>query len=152
MLRDDINGALKDAMKAKNPRAVSTLRLILAAIKDRDIAARGDGNADGIDEEGVMRVLQTMVKQRQESIKLYEQGGRQDLVDQESEEVEIIRSFLPEPMTADEIAAAVAAAIEEQGASSIKDMGPTMALLRDRYAGRMDFGRASALLKERLAG
>ena len=152
MLRDDISAALKESMKAKNARAVSTLRLILAAIKDRDIAARSEGNADGIGDDEVMRVLQTMVKQRQESIKLYEQGGRQDLVDQESAEIDIIRSFLPAPMSADEIAAAVDTAIGELGAASIKDMGRTMAHLREHYAGRMDFGRASGLLKERLAG
>lgn len=152
MLRDDISAALKESMKAKNTRAISTLRLILAAIKDRDIAARGEGNADGIGDDEVMRVLQTMVKQRHESIKLYEQGGRQDLVDQESEEIDIIRSFLPAPMSADEIAVAVDAAIGELGAASIKDMGRTMAHLREHYAGRMDFGRASSLLKERLAG
>ncbi|MPY70742.1 MAG: GatB/YqeY domain-containing protein [Alphaproteobacteria bacterium] len=152
MLRDDISAALKESMKAKNARAVSTLRLILAAIKDRDIAARGEGNADGIGDDEVMRVLQTMVKQRQESIKLYEQGGRQDLVDQESAEIDIIRSFLPAPMSTDEIAVAVDAAIGELGAASIKDMGRTMAHLREHYAGRMDFGRASGLLKERLAG
>jgi uncharacterized protein YqeY len=151
MLRDDISAALKDAMKAKNARGVSTLRLILAAIKDRDIAARGEGNADGIDEDGVMQVLQTMVKQRQESIKLYEQGGRQDLVDQETEEVAIIRGFLPEPMTEEQTAAAVSEAVDALGAASIKDMGRTMAHLREAYAGRMDFGRASALLKARLS-
>jgi uncharacterized protein len=152
MLRDEISRSLKDAMKAKNQRAVSTLRLILAAIKDRDIAARPDGNSDGIGDDEVMRVLQTMVKQRQESIRLYEQGGRADLAQQEAEEMEIIRAFMPEPMTEEQTAAAVDAAVAELGAASIKDMGRTMAHLRTAYAGRMDFARAGALLKQRLAG
>lgn len=150
MLREEINRSLKDAMKAKNQCAVSTLRLILAAIKDRDIAARPDGNNDGIGDDEVMRVLQTMVKQRQESMKLYDQGGRKDLAYQEAAEVEIIRSFLPEPMTEEEMEAAIDAAVEELGAVSIKDMGRTMAHLREAYAGRMDFARAGALLKQRL--
>jgi len=152
MLRDEFSAALKEAMKAKDQRATSTIRLIMAAVKDRDIAARGDGNAEGIGDADVMRVLQTMVKQRQESIAMYEQGGRQELADQEAEEIEIIRRFLPEQMSDDEIAAAVAAVIAETGAATLKDMGPTMAALRERYTGRMDFGKASAVLKQRLGG
>ena len=151
MLRDDIAQALKGAMKAKDQRATSTLRLILAAIKDRDIAARGQGNTEGVDETEVMKVLQTMIKQRQESVALYQQGGRQDLVDQESAEIRIIRGFLPAQMSEEDIARAVAEAAVEQGATCLKDMGRTMAYLRERYAGRMDFARAGALLKERLA-
>jgi hypothetical protein len=150
MLRDDIGQALKDAMKAKDPRAVSTLRLILAAIKDRDIAARGDGNPDGIGDAEVMKVLQTMVKQRHDSIALYARGGRQDLVEQEAAEIGIIERFLPEQMSEKEIAAAVDAAVTELEAGSLKDMGRTMAHLRERYAGQMDFARAGALLKARL--
>lgn len=150
MLRDDINQALKDAMKAKDARAVSTLRLILAAIKDRDIAARGEGNAEGIGDAEVMKVLETMVKQRRESIALYAKGGRQDLVEQETAEIGIIQRFLPEQMSEDEIAAAVEGAVAELGAVSLKDMGRTMAYLRERYAGRMDFAKAGALLKARL--
>ena len=152
MLRERIQQSLRDAMKAKNPRAVSTLRLILAAIKDRDIAARSGGDRDGVGDDEVMGVLQTMVKQRQESIRLYAQGGREDLAEAEAEETAIIRGFLPEPMTAEETAAAVDAAVDELGAAGIKDMGRTMAHLRERYAGRMDFARAGALLKERLGG
>ena len=152
MLRDEFSTALKEAMKAKDQLATTTIRLIMAAVKDRDIAARGEGNAEGIGDADVMRVLQTMVKQRQESIAMYEQGGRQELADQEAEEIEIIRRFLPEQMDDDEIAAAVAAVIAETGAATLKDMGPTMAALRERYAGRMDFGKASAVLKQRLAG
>lgn len=150
MLREDINQALKSAMKAKDQRATSTLRLILAAIKDRDIAARGQGNPDGISDADVMKVLQTMVKQRQESIELYHKGGRQDLVEQESQEIRIIRDFLPEQMSEAETAAAVAETARELGASGLKDMGRTMAALRERYAGRMDFAKASAQLKNLL--
>ena len=152
MLRDDISMALKDAMKSKNKISTATLRLILAAIKDRDIAVRTDGNPDGIGDDEVMKVLQTMVKQRQESIKMYEQGGRQELADQEAQEIEIIRAFLPAQMSDEEIEAAVNNLIAETGASSLKDMGPSMAALRERYAGSMDFGKASAILKKSLAG
>lgn len=152
MLRDDLNEALKTAMRAKNARAVSTLRLILAAVKDRDIAARGQGRSEGISDEEVLGVLQTMVRQRQESIRMYQQGGREDLVAQETEETGIIRSFLPEPMDADAIAAAVDAAVAETGASGLKAMGAVMALLRERFAGRMDFAQAARAVKERLGG
>ena len=152
MLRDDFSAALKEAMKTKDQRAVSTIRLIMAAVKNRDIAARGAGNADGVPDDEVMRVLQTMIKQRQESITLYKQGRRDDLADQEAEEIDIIRRFLPQQMTGPEIEQAVAALIDETGASSLKDMGPAMAELRRRFAGRMDFGRASAVLKQRLGG
>jgi len=152
MLRDEFSTALKDAMKAKDQRAVSTVRLIMAAVKDRDIAARGEGNAEGIGEEAVMRVLQTMIKQRQESILLYRQGGREDLAAQEEEEIGIIRRFLPEQMSDEETARAVEALVAETGAKTLKDMGPTMAALRERFAGRMDFGKASAALKQRLGG
>ena len=152
MLRDEISLALKGAMKAKKPKSVSTLRLILAAIKDRDIAARGAGNPDGISEEEVMKVLQTMVKQRQESITFYEKGDRSDLVKQESEEIKIIQEFLPEQMSEGEVFIAVNAAVDKLDAKNLKDMGRMMAFLRENYAGCMDFGKASALLKKRLGG
>ncbi len=152
MLRDEISLALKGAMKAKKPKSVSTLRLILAAIKDRDIAARGAGNPDGISEEEVMKVLQTMVKQRQESITFYEKGDRSDLVKQESEEIKIIQEFLPEQMSEGEVFIAVTAAVDKLDAKNLKDMGRMMAFLRENYAGCMDFGKASALLKKRLGG
>lgn len=152
MLRDEFSAALKGAMKGKDKRATSTIRLIMAAVKDRDIAARGNGNADGIADDEVMRVLQTMIKQRQESIVLYEKGDRQELADQESDEIGIIRRFLPEQMTDAEVADAVAALVAESGAATLKDMGPTMAALRERFAGRMDFGKASAALKQHLGG
>lgn len=152
MLRDDISSALKDSMKAKDQVATSTLRLILAAIKDRDIAARGSGGADGIGDDDVMKVLQTMIKQRHDSIEMYEKGNRPELAKKEAEEIDIIRRFLPEQMSEDEIAAAVAATVDSLGASSLKDMGPAMGHLRENFAGRMDFGKASALLKQKLAG
>jgi len=152
MLRDQFSAALKEAMKSKDQPAVSTVRLIMAAIKDRDIAARGDGNSDGIPDDEVMRVLQTMIKQRRESITLYQKGGREDLASQEAAEIDIIERFLPEQMDEAEIEQTVEKLIGETGASSLKDMGPSMALLRERYAGRMDFGKASAVLKKRLCG
>jgi len=152
MLREDISAGLKESMKSKDTIKTATLRLILAAIKDRDIAVRTDGNPDGIGDDEVMKVLQTMVKQRQESIKMYEQGNRPELAAQEAKEIEIIRSFLPQQMSDAEIEAAVRALVEETGASSLMDMGPSMAALRERYAGKMDFGKASAVLKAALAG
>ena len=147
MRRDEIGGQLKEAMKSKNTVKTATLRLILAAIKDRDIAVRTDGNPGGIGDDEVMKVLQTMVKQRQESIKMYQKGNRPELAQQEKEEISIIRSFLPKQMSEAEIDEAVRFIIEETNASSLKDMGRSMAALRERYAGRMDFGKASATLK-----
>lgn len=152
MLRDDVSAELKDAMRAKNTVKTATLRLILAAIKDRDIAARTDGVFEGIGEEEVLKVLQTMVKQRRESIKMYEQGNRPELAAQEAQEIAIIQSFLPEQMDDQEIEAAVTAVIKEIEANSLKDMGTSMGLLRERYSGRMDFGKASAILKSVLIG
>jgi len=150
MLRDDVSEALKVAMKAKDQRATSTLRMILAAIKDRDIAARGQGNAGGIGDADVVKVMQAMIKQRQESIELYKKGARQDLVDQETQEIAIIQRFLPEQMTAAEMEKAVADAARELGAAGLKDMGRTMAHLREKYGGRMDFAQAGAQLKKLL--
>ena len=150
MLRDRISDALKTAMKEKNTVAVSTLRLILTAVKDRDIAARSKGNDDGISDADILQVFQTMIRQRHESIALYKQGGRQELADQEAKEIEVIESFLPCQLDEAEMTAAIAAVIDETGAGSIKDMGKAMGALRDRYAGQMDFGRASALLKAQL--
>ena len=150
MLRQCLSEALKAAMKGQGRRAVSTLRLILAALKDRDIAARGKGVEDGISEDDILAMLQTMVKQRRESIEHYEQGGRLELAEQEREEIRIIEDFLPHQMTEGEIAAAVASVIEETGAAGLKDMGKAMATLKARYAGQMDFGKASAVAKARL--
>jgi uncharacterized protein YqeY len=150
MLRQTLSDALKAATKAQDRRSMSTLRLILAALKDRDIAARGRGNADGIDDAEILQMLQTMVKQRRESIDMYEKGDRPELAAKEAEEIEVIEGYLPKQLEPDEIGAAVDAAIEETEATGLKDMGGVMALLRERYAGRMDFGRASGAVKERL--
>lgn len=152
MLRQDINEALKSAMKAKDARATSTLRLILAALKDRDIASRGEpGCENGIPDEAVLEMLQKMVKQRHDSIEQYGKGGRADLVKQEQEEIEIIKEFLPRQMSDDEVSAAIDEVVKDVGASSIKDMGKTMSALKERYAGRMDFARAAQLVKQRLS-
>jgi hypothetical protein len=150
-LRTRLNDALKTAMKAKDPRAVSTVRLILAALKDRDIAARGKGNSEGIDDAEILQMLQTMVKQREESIALYEKGGRLELAQQEQEEIDIIRGYLPKQLSEREIADAVKQVVAELGASSLKDMGRTMAALRERYAGQMDFAKASSAVKAQLS-
>ncbi len=151
MFRTELSDALKDAMRAKEARAVSTLRLILAALKDRDIAARGKGNSEGIGDKDILDLLQKMVRQRRESIELYEKGDRQDLADKEAEEIEVIQRFLPKQLDPDQLRGAVQEVIEELGAATIKDMGRVMAALKERYAGRMEFGKASALVKERLA-
>lgn len=150
MLRERLSEDLKTAMKHREPRAVSTIRLIITAIKDRDIAARGKGNADGISESEILQVLQTMIRQRHESIELYKKGEREELAAQEAEEITIIEGFMPRQLGDDEIAAAIDSVIAELGASNIKDMGRTMGALRERYAGQMDFGKASAILKQRL--
>ncbi len=150
MIRHRLSEALKESMKAKAPRAVSTLRLILAALKDRDIAARGKGNTEGISDEEILSLLQTMIRQRRESIELYEQGGRLDLVEAESEEIAVIERFLPRQMDEDATRQAVAEVIVQIGASGLKDMGRTMAELRSRYAGQMDFAKASGMVKAAL--
>jgi uncharacterized protein len=149
MLRDDINKALTEAMKAKNERAVSTLRMVNAALKNADIEARGSGKPPLGDAE-LLSLLQKMIKQRQESIELYQKGNRADLVKQEQEEIAIISGYLPKQMSEAEMAAAIDSAIAETGASSMKDMGKVIGALRGKYAGRMDFGKASALVKAKL--
>ncbi len=150
MLRASLSDQLKAAMKAREQRKVSTLRLILAALKDRDIAARANGNAEGIGDEDILQLLAKMVRQRRESIKLYEQGGRVDLAEREAEEIEIIESFMPRQLDGAELEAAVHEAIKEVGATGLKDMGRAMAALKARYAGRMDFAKASTLVKQKL--
>jgi len=150
MLREAFTERLKTAMRAKDSRTLSTVRLILAALKDRDIAARGSGNQEGIPESEIQRLLQTMVKQRRESIALYRQGNRPELAQQEEEEIGVIESFLPKQMGDEEIAAAVKAAIAETGAAGIKDMGKVMGVLRERHAGIIDMGRAGAVVKQQL--
>jgi uncharacterized protein YqeY len=151
-MREQLNDALKQAMKARDQRTTSTLRMVLAKLKDKDIEARGTGKTDGIDDASVLSVLQGMVKQRRDSIALYAQGGRQDLVDQENEEIAVIERFLPQQLDAAAAEAAVKAVIAEIGAGSVKDMGRVMTALRERYAGQMDFQQASGLVKAALAG
>jgi hypothetical protein len=151
MFRTELNDALKVAMKARDKCAVSTLRLILAALKDRDIAARSKGTTDGIGMDEILEMLHKMVRQRKEAIEAYRKGGREELADQEAEEIEVIQRFLPKQLGESEIRGAVDEVIGELEASSIKDMGRVMGALKERYAGRMDFGQASAQVKERLA-
>ena len=155
MLRDRISTATKDAMKAGDKKRVSTLRLISAAIKDRDIASRvDDGGAstgrDKIDDSEILQLLQKMVKQRRDSITTFASANRTDLVEQETGEIAIIEEFLPQQMGDDETKAAVTALVTEIGASGLKDMGRTMAALKEKFAGRMDFAKASALVKAAL--
>jgi hypothetical protein len=150
-LRDAINEALKDAMRTRDAARLSTIRLINAAIKDKEIALRGtgdDGAAMGDDE--ILSILARMVKQRQESARAYEEGGRLDLAGKELAEITVIETFLPKPLTEAEVAAAIDAAVAEVGAVSIRDMGRVMGALKARYPGRMDFGAAGALVKARL--
>jgi uncharacterized protein len=151
MLRPQLRQSLKDAMRAKDERRLSTIRLILAAIKDRDIAARSDDNRDGVSDDEILQLLQKMIKQRHESIRQYEEGGRLELAQQEQDEIAIIEGFLPRQLSEAEIDMAVERVIEEIGASSVKDMGKLMTTLRERYAGQMDFSRASAIAKARFA-
>ncbi len=150
MLRKQLSDALKTAMLAKDSRKVSTVRLILAALKDRDIAARPKGQADGISEDEIRQLLQSMIKQRRESITLYEQGKRPELAQQEADEIVIIETFLPRQLGDAEILAAVKVAIAETGAGGIKDMGRVMAVLKERHVGQMDFTKASAVTKAEL--
>jgi uncharacterized protein len=150
VLRDAINDGIKEAMKSKAARRVSTLRLVNAAIKNADIEARGAGKA-ALSDDDLLGLLQKMIKQRQESVELYEKGGRQDLVDQEREEIAIIKGFLPQQMDEADARAAIEAVVKETGAAGMKDMGRVMAALKERYAGRMDFGKASGTVKGMLA-
>ncbi|MSO71752.1 MAG: GatB/YqeY domain-containing protein [Alphaproteobacteria bacterium] len=152
MLRQKLNDALKDSLKKREARAVSTLRLILAALKDRDIDSRGRGIEGGLGDEEILGLLQTMIKQRRESITQYQAGAREDLVKQEAEEIAIIEGFLPKQLSAEEIAAAVAEAIRETGAAGLKEMGKVMAVLKAKHSGRMDFSKASAAVKAKLGG
>lgn len=152
MIREEIKKQLIEAMKKQEKDKVATLRLINSNIKDRDIADRSKGNYDGIDEAGVLSLLQTMIKQRRESIEMYKQGGRDDLVAHEQAEIDVIQSFLPKQMSADEMQAAIKELIAQTGAVGMKDMGKVMGALRAKYAGQMDFGAASVVIKQLLAG
>lgn len=150
MLREKINDAMKQAMKAQDKLRLSTLRLAISAIKNAEIDARTA--AGPLTDDDVLGLLQKMIKQRQESVELYEKGGRKELADQERGEIEIIREFLPQQMSEAEAKAAIAEAIKQTGAQGIKDMGKVMAALKQAYAGKMDFGKASGLVKGLLGG
>jgi uncharacterized protein YqeY len=150
MLRDDINNAVKEAMKAKHERKLGTLRMVNSTIKNADIEARGQGKPPLADAE-LLSLLQKMIKQRQEAVELYDKGGRAELAAQEREEIAIISAYLPKQMSEDEVKAAIGAAIAETNAAGIKDMGKVIGVLKAKYAGQMDFAKASGLVKAALA-
>ena len=152
MLRDKLNEALKAAMRARDTAALGTIRLILAKLKEVDIASRTEANREGVADDKILSMMQGMIKQRNESIVLYEKGNRQDLADKEKAEIVVIERFLPQQMDEAAVQAAVTDAIAASGATSIKDMGGVMAALKAKYAGQMDFAKASAVVKKTLAG
>ena len=152
MLRDQLNAAMKDAMRAKDTATLGTIRLILAKLKDVDIAARTETSREGVPEDRILSMMQGMIKQRNESVVLYEKGGRPELADKEKAEIAVIERFLPQQMDEAAMAAAVAEAVASTGATSVKDMGGVMAALKGKYAGPMDFAKASAAVKKALAG
>ena len=149
-LRDRLQSALKDAMRAKEAERLSTLRLINAAIKDREIAQRGDGSEGMVEDSDITAILSKMVKQRQESARVYEEGGRLELAEKELQEIKVIEEFLPRQLEGEEVDAAITAAIAEAGASSIRDMGKVMAVLKGKYTGQMDFGAVGPRVKDLL--
>ena len=151
-LRAQLTDAMKEAMKAKDTRRLSTLRMMLAALKDRDIAARTETSRDLLGDDEILLLLAKMIKQREESAAAYDTGNRPELAASEREEIAIIRSFMPKQMSADETKAAASAVIAETGAAAMKDMGKVMAVLKERYAGQMDFSKASAATKDALSG
>ena len=150
VMRDVINTAMKDAMRAKDSTRLGTLRLVNAAIKERDIAARSEGNLDGVDDGEILGILAKMIKQRQESAKVYDEAGRLELAEGERAEIAVIEEFLPKQLSDAEVTDAVKAAIKETGAESIRDMGKVMGVLKGKYAGQMDFGKAGAAVKAQL--
>jgi uncharacterized protein YqeY len=152
MLREKLNEALKDSMRARDMTAVSTVRLILARLKEQDIEARAKGNADGISDADMLVMFGSMIKQRQESIAAYKQGGRQDLADKEQAEIAVIRRFMPQQLDAAGIEEAVRKGIAATGATSVKQMGPLMAWLKANYAGQMDFAQVAGTVKKALGG
>lgn len=149
-LRTRINDATKTAMKEKDKLRVSTLRLVSAAVKDRDIAARAEDRCEGIDEAEILSLLAKMVKQRKESAQTYEDNGRPELAEREREEIEIIQDFMPKPLSEDEMKTVIAGLVEESGATGLKDMGKIMGQLKSSYAGRIDMGKAGAVVKAHL--
>ena len=152
MLRDKLNDAMKDAMRARDTAALGTIRLILAKLKEVDIAARTEANREGVADDRILSMLQGMIKQRNESVVLYEKGNRPELAEKEKAEIAVIERFLPQQMDEAAMAAAVREAVASAGAKTIKDMGGVMAALKARYAGQMDFAKASATVKKVLAG
>ena len=152
MLREKLNEALKDAMRAGDAPARDTVRLILAKLKEVDIASRTEANREGVADDKILSMLQGMIKQRNESIQLYQKGNRADLADKEKAEIGVIERFLPRQMDEAAVEAAVKEAVASSGAKSIKDMGGVMAALKAKYAGQMDFAKASAAVKKALAG
>ncbi|MGA9793998.1 MAG: GatB/YqeY domain-containing protein [Rhizomicrobium sp.] len=151
-LREQFNEQMKEAMKAKDQKRLSTVRMILAAVKDKDIAARTETSREGVSDDDVLGLLAKMIKQREESAAAFDGGGRPELAKSEREEIGIIRTFMPKQMSPEESKAAVEKAIADVGATSIKDMGKVMAALKERYAGQMDFAKASGMTKEALSG
>ncbi len=152
MLREKIDAALKDAMRAQDEKVrVSTLRLINAAIKDRDIAARSEDRCNGVSDDEILSILTKMVKQREDSAEAFEKGCRPELAEQERAEIEVIKEFMPRQLSGEEIETAVKEVIDEYEASGLKDMGRCMGALKERYSGAMDFGRAGKLMKESLS-
>ena len=150
-MRKNFSAALKEALKNKDRVAMSTIRLIMAALKDRDITEREKGNAEGIDDAGILLMLQSMIKQRQESSKTYSEAGRDDLAEREEAEIGVIRSFLPRQLSDEEAGKVIDGLIEKLGAESIKDMGKIMAVLKDEYAGQVDMGKAGGIAKGKLS-
>lgn len=149
--RSEINDSLKTSMRNHDKLATGTIRLILAALKDRDISAREKGNAQGISDDEILLMLQSMVKQRQESAKTYSEAGRDDLAEREEQEIDIIRGFMPKQMDEAEMTAAIAGLVKEVGAEGIKDMGKVMGALKTKYAGQVDMGRAGDVVKKVLS-
>jgi|TARA_R110002020_G_scaffold155992_3_gene337469 uncharacterized protein YqeY len=149
-LRDEISEETKTAMRAKDSARLSTLRLISAAVKDRDIAARAEDRCEGISDAEILSILSKMVKQREESAKTYEDNGRPELAERERSEIEIIRNFMPKPLSDAEMKQAIAQIVEENGGTCLKDMGKIMGQLKSRYAGRIDMGKAGAVVKGHL--
>lgn len=151
-LRAQLNDAMKEAMKAKDAKRLATVRLVLAALKDRDIAARSETNKDLVGDDDILTLLAKMIKQREESATAFDAGNRPEMAAGEREEIAVIRTFMPAQMDDAAMKAAVAAVIAEAGAASIKDMGKVMAVLKEKYAGQMDFSKASAATKDALSG
>jgi uncharacterized protein YqeY len=150
MLRTRFSEALKDSLRSKKERVTHTVRLIMAALKDKDIAARPSGNATGIPDDQILQMMTGMIKQRRESIEMYEKGNRPELAKAEQEEIDIIQSFMPKQMDDAEVAAAAKAAVAQVGATSVKDMGKVMAVLKEKYSGQMDFSKVSGIVKQQL--